>query len=256
MINRDLVRQNGESTNSLGRVTGNTEEYPSFPNLYREMTNWMSDWDNLLGEFFGPRWNWQSRPTLAFSTLSDATHFAPPVDIREGDNGYMVTAELPGIDPKEVEITVQEGTLLIKGEKKLEHEHKGEGYHRMERSYGSFRRAILLSKGRFDLDHIDADLQQWPATSYSQAAGKKAIGAKIETSRRISRARLSQASQAGARRTSDPGQSEERKRWGTGNGAEERACYGKTIRATRRPHLLQGLAAPPLPNREGLFLVN
>src|SRR5690349_11874658 len=125
MINRDLVRQNNENTSSLGRFTGNTEEYPSFPNLYREMTNWMSDWDDLLGEFFGPRWNWQSSPTLTSTKLSDAVRFTPAIDIREGDTGYTVTAELPGIDPKEVEITVQEGTLLVKGEKKLEQESKG-----------------------------------------------------------------------------------------------------------------------------------
>lgn len=155
MNTKDIVRNSNETSNTPGRYLGTTDEYPSIPNLYREMSRWMRDWDNLLGDVFSAPVNWQSRPGMTLARLSDAPRFNPPIDIREGDNGYFITAELPGIDPKDVEITVQEGTLLIKGEKKFEQESKGEGYHRMERSYGSFRRVISLPKG-VDFDHIDA----------------------------------------------------------------------------------------------------
>ncbi len=152
MNTKDIVRQNGETTSPIIKNTADyTDTFPSMPSLYREMTNWMQEWDNLLAGFFGPRWNWTTGP----STRTNGIRFTPAIDIREGDNGYVVTAELPGIAPKEVEITVQENTLLIKGEKKSESESKGEGYHRMERSYGSFRRAITLPKG-IDVEHIDA----------------------------------------------------------------------------------------------------
>jgi len=150
MATKDIVRNNGETSSTLDPYLG--ENYPSFPALYRDMNRWMQDWDNFLGYFMGPRWN---RLNVNLPKLSDTPRFTPAIDIRESDNAYAVTAELPGIDPKDVEITVQEGTLLIKGEKKFEQESKGEGYHRMERSYGSFRRAISLPKG-VDLDHIDA----------------------------------------------------------------------------------------------------
>jgi len=155
MNSKDIVRQNGEVGNTPGRYMGNSEEYPSFPSLYRDMTNWMPDWDNLLSGSFGPQTGWANKPGTSLPRLADATRFYPAIDIRESDNGYTVVAELPGIDPKEVEITVQEGTLLLKGEKKFEQESKGEGYHRMERSYGSFRRGITLPKG-VDVEHIDA----------------------------------------------------------------------------------------------------
>jgi HSP20 family protein len=152
MNTRDIVRKNNESVAPLSKYG---EDYPSFPTLYREMTRWMEDWDNLLGDFFGSRWTPQVRTGLSLSRLPEVTRFNPAIDIREGDNNYTVTAELPGIDPKEVEITLQEGTLLIKGEKKLEQENKGEGYHKVERSYGSFMRSITLPKG-VDIEHIDA----------------------------------------------------------------------------------------------------
>jgi HSP20 family protein len=155
MNSKDLIRQNGEAGSNLGRYTGPTEQYPSVPGLYREMSRWMQDWDNLLGDFFGQRGGWQTRPNATLSRLSDHPRFNPAIDIRESDNGYTVTAELPGIDPKDVDITVQEGSLLVSGEKKFEQESKGEGYHRMERSYGSFRRSITLPKG-IDVEKIDA----------------------------------------------------------------------------------------------------
>jgi len=156
MNTKDIVRRNEGSQNALSRSTGGfMEDYPSFPSLYKDVTNWMQEWDSLLNNFVGPRWNWGTQPITSANVRSNVGRFNPAIDIREGDQAYFVTAELPGIDPKEVEITVQENMLLIKGEKKFEHEDKGEGYHRMERTYGSFRRSINLPKG-VDVEHIEA----------------------------------------------------------------------------------------------------
>src|SRR5574337_90059 len=68
----------------------------------------------------------------------------PPIDLSETAEKITVKAEIPGIDPKEVDISIQGDTLLIKGEKKEEKEEKGKNYYRMERRYGSFSRSIDL----------------------------------------------------------------------------------------------------------------
>ncbi len=69
---------------------------------------------------------------------------APAVDIIERQNDYTIKAELPGVKKEDVKITVQNGVLTIRGEKKQEEEKKGENYHRVERSYGSFQRSFTL----------------------------------------------------------------------------------------------------------------
>jgi HSP20 family protein len=59
----------------------------------------------------------------------------------------VITAELPGMDEKDIEVSVSDGTLVIKGEKRQEHEEKGENRYFFERSYGTFQRTFTLPKG-------------------------------------------------------------------------------------------------------------
>jgi HSP20 family protein len=68
----------------------------------------------------------------------------PAVDISENDEKITVKAELPGMDPKDVDLSLENDRLIIRGEKKFEDEEKKDNYHRMERSYGSFSRTIAL----------------------------------------------------------------------------------------------------------------
>jgi HSP20 family protein len=68
----------------------------------------------------------------------------PDLDVRENANSIVVEAELPGVDEKDVSVTLANGVLTIKGEKKHEKEEKGESYYLAERSFGSFQRAIRL----------------------------------------------------------------------------------------------------------------
>lgn len=75
----------------------------------------------------------------------------PPVDFRETDKDYELTAELPGLDASDVDISLSNGSLVIHGEKKSEREEKKEGYMLSERRYGSFRRSFRLP------DNVDAD---------------------------------------------------------------------------------------------------
>jgi HSP20 family protein len=68
----------------------------------------------------------------------------PAVDIFESDNELVLTAEVPGIDEKDIEISLENNVLSIKGERKFDKETKEENYHRIERSYGTFYRSFTL----------------------------------------------------------------------------------------------------------------
>jgi len=68
----------------------------------------------------------------------------PTMDVTETEKEYEVTAELPGMEEKDVDITLSDGVLTIRGEKKSDHEEKGKDYHMVERSYGSFARSLQL----------------------------------------------------------------------------------------------------------------
>jgi len=70
--------------------------------------------------------------------------FNPNVDITENEKEIKVSAELPGMDDKDIEVTLNKDSLTIKGEKKEEKENRGKDYYCMERSYGSFNRTIHL----------------------------------------------------------------------------------------------------------------
>ncbi len=77
------------------------------------------------------------------STVS-TSQWTPAVDIKEEDERYLITADIPGVKPGEIELTMEQGVLTIKGERKDETETKAEGYRRVERVYGSFYRRFNL----------------------------------------------------------------------------------------------------------------
>lgn len=70
--------------------------------------------------------------------------WAPPVDIREEKDRFVLLADVPGVDPKDIEITMENGVLAIRGERKLEPEEERKGFHRMERARGVFYRRFAL----------------------------------------------------------------------------------------------------------------
>lgn len=81
--------------------------------------------------------------------------WAPRVDVEETDKEFIVKADLPGVEPKDVDVSVSEGALVIKGEKKEKREEKGKNYYRTERFVGQFYRAVPLPAGT-DPDKIAA----------------------------------------------------------------------------------------------------
>ena len=82
----------------------------------------------------------------------------PSIDLRENDQAYTVTADLPGLDPKDVELNLRDNILTISGEKRQEHREEDGGRTYTERTYGRFQRAIPLD-GEIDVDKVEADFR-------------------------------------------------------------------------------------------------
>lgn len=85
--------------------------------------------------------------------------FNPNIDVMEGDKEVVVSAELPGMNEKDVEVSITKDALTIKGEKNAERDEKGRDYYRMERSYGSFSRTIPLP-AEIDMDRVEAQYKK------------------------------------------------------------------------------------------------
>ena len=80
------------------------------------------------------------------SRVEGEEEWLPALDRAETDNEIVVKAEVPGMDPKDIDISLSDGMLTIKGEKKQEREEKESDYHLIERSYGAFSRSVQLPK--------------------------------------------------------------------------------------------------------------
>lgn len=77
--------------------------------------------------------------------------WTPAVDIEEDDKAITIKADLPEVDKKDINVSVENGTLTIRGERKREHEEKKKNYYRQERSYGSYMRSFTLP------DYVDKE---------------------------------------------------------------------------------------------------
>lgn len=113
---------------------------------FGELTNIRNEMNELLNRFLG-----ESRPSLR----RGEEWWQPLVDISETEDNVLVKAELPGLGPKDVNISLLGDTLTIKGEKKTEKEEKEEQYHFVERYEGTFQRTFRLP-ANIKRDQIDA----------------------------------------------------------------------------------------------------
>lgn len=170
MADRELVNING--TNGTNGTNGNAlaqrEEDYRYPTAYREMSDWMKQWDQWFDNFFGrafaltPWRSWEQRTGNELAQpgqWGQWSGFMPAVNLSETDTELRVTAELPGLDEKDIELTLNRDSLVIRGEKKQETEDKGKGYYRMERSYGTFHRAVPLPQ-EIDAENVNASFNK------------------------------------------------------------------------------------------------
>ncbi|TCR68202.1 Hsp20/alpha crystallin family protein [Bosea sp. BK604] len=96
-----------------------------------------------VNRIFEDFWKRFDQPFSGLARASDG----PKADMVETESALEVSVELPGIDQKEVDVSLTDNTLIIKGEKRIEHDVSKRGYHLSERAYGSFYRSISLPAG-------------------------------------------------------------------------------------------------------------
>ena len=153
----------------------------SVPQMWRPFENLREEIDRLFDDFGRGFWRPFGRSLLAEEPLFRrelAFPTSPAVDVVENEKAYEITAELPGMDEKNIEVKVTDGTLTIKGEKQQEKEQKDKNYYVTERAYGSFRRAFAIPD-RVARDKIAADLSKGvltltlPKTVEAQEPAKK-----------------------------------------------------------------------------------
>lgn len=96
------------------------------------MTTFRKEMDRFLERF----WDVDETPTVGA--------WNPRVDLSETKEALMLKAEMPGIEPKDLQLTIENGVITLQGEKRQETEDKGERYYRTERNYGSFVRSLRL----------------------------------------------------------------------------------------------------------------
>ena len=101
------------------------------------MSGLKQEMDRIFDRFFESRWD-------ELPALGD---WVPKVDVSETKDSVVLKAEIPGMEAKDIQVSLQENVITITGEKKQEKEEKDERYHRVERSYGSFTRSMRLPAG-------------------------------------------------------------------------------------------------------------
>ena len=99
------------------------------------------------------------RHRTGMASASSFTFSTPAIDMSEDEKAYKISAELPGIDAKDIDVSVSGNTLVLKGEKRQEKEEKDKNYYFSERAYGSFQRAFELPAS-VDRDKISADFSK------------------------------------------------------------------------------------------------
>lgn len=152
--------------------------------LWQPLAAFREEMDRLFDNFwrgFGPgrparRIGAELQPLWRFETSFGMA--APAIDVVEAEKEYRITAELPGMDIRQVELSVSDDMLTIKGEKKEEREEKAENYYLSERRFGSFQRSFQLPSG-VDRNRVEAKYEKGvltvtlPKTAEAAARQKK-----------------------------------------------------------------------------------
>jgi len=173
------VKQEGKAAPA---TRGASSLWQPFDTLRQEVDRIFEDFTRGFGRLPLGRRMLDVEPLLR---LEAPTAFAAPaIDVVEKEKEYVISAELPGLDEKDVDVSVSDDMLIIKGEKREEKEEKAKNYYLSERRYGAFQRSFQLPTG-VDAEKIDASFQKGvltvmlPKTPEAQKKEKKiAIKAK------------------------------------------------------------------------------
>jgi HSP20 family protein len=168
VFNGNLIPWNwGKKNLPVRKENGSPSEQTSYFSLQQ-------DTNRAFENFFR---TFETGMMMPFSELSERM-FQPRVEVKESSNDVRISVELPGIDDKDLDVSISETYLSIKGEKREEKEANTSGYYRMERTYGSFDRSIPFPC-EIDKDKAEATFKRGvlivtlPKTANSQQRIKK-----------------------------------------------------------------------------------
>ena len=111
--------------------------------------NAFDDMDTMIHSFFNTDWNFPVR---------DTRNWSPAVDVKETDNSFVLTADIPGLTKKDIKVNVANGKLSISGERSHETDQENDNYHYRERRFGTFDRSFNLP-GTVDEENISASFK-------------------------------------------------------------------------------------------------
>ena len=162
------------------KVPGKVEKMT--PSTLRPFESFRREVDRLFDDFSGGMWRSPFGRSFfdiePFRRTEAAFGSVPAVDVTQTDKGYEITAELPGMEDKDVEVKLANGVLTIRGEKRDEKEEKNKDYYLRERSFGSFERSFQVPEN-IDTDKISAGFKKGvltimlPKSAEAQRAEKK-----------------------------------------------------------------------------------
>ena len=111
--------------------------------------NVFDDMDTMIHSFFNTDWNFPVR---------DTRNWSPAVDVKETDNSFVLTADIPGLTKKDIKVNVANGKLSISGERTYETDQENDNYHYRERRFGTFDRSFNLPE-TVDEENISASFK-------------------------------------------------------------------------------------------------
>jgi HSP20 family protein len=171
-----------EAATKLPVKTSETDKRLATRQTRRPLESLRREIDRIFDDFGGSLWSapfprsiFDVEPFLRREVEWGAT---PAVDVAEKDKAYEITAELPGMSEKDIEVTFADGTLTIKGEKQEEKEEKKKDYYLHERRFGSFERRFGVPDG-VEANKIEASFEKGilkvtlPKTAEAQKVEKK-----------------------------------------------------------------------------------
>jgi HSP20 family protein len=100
---------------------------------FEGLTTWNDEFDNFFDD--------------NFTTENIRSTWYPAVDIEHKEKEYVLKADIPGLKKEDIKVTIENGSLTLKGERKSEHEENKNNYHRIERTYGTFQRSFKIPEG-------------------------------------------------------------------------------------------------------------
>ena len=165
------------------KVPGKTEKTPpSTLQPWRPFESLRREVDRLFDDFSGGMWRSPFGRSFfdiePFRRAETGFGSVPAVDITQSDKGYEITAELPGMEDKDIEVKLANGVLTLRGEKRAEKEEKNKDYYVRERSFGSFERSFQVPED-VDADKVNASFKKGvltvmlPKSAQAQKAEKK-----------------------------------------------------------------------------------